>query len=236
MIKRTLTFVAVLVTAITPGIAAQGIVVDEGQFNIRIDGRDAGTEDFVIRRAGLGRSDAVFARATVSVTDGGVLQEVRPLLQATPLEGAAASYEVVVTGQDAMEVRLARVLNARSRYVYVATIRSDIGSEDREFQARENTRVIELGVAHHYYFLRDVREGRETPVLEPRSRRQIKLTAGSRTEEELVLGPNHISARRVEYTSDSGDDRVVWYDRQGRVLRVEVPSLSYVAERTDLVG
>ena len=173
---------------------------------------------------------------TTFVTDGGVLQEVRPLLQATPLEGAAASYEVVVTGQDAMEVRLARVLNARSRYVYVATIRSDIGSEDREFQARENTRVIELGVAHHYYFLRDVREGRETPVLEPRSRRQIKLTAGSRTEEELVLGPNHISARRVEYTSDSGDDRVVWYDRQGRVLRVEVPSLSYVAERTDLVG
>ena len=128
----------------------------------------------------------------------------------------------------------ARLTRAGNRYV--ANIRSEIGSEDREFQARADTRLVELGVAHHYHFLSDAREGRDTHVLEPRSRRQVTLTAGPRIDEEILLGPNRVPARRVEFTPDQNDHRVVWYDRQGRVLRVEIPSLSYVAERTDLVG
>jgi len=235
MIKRLTTrilpFAAMLSSAVPPTLQAQGVVVDEGRFALRIEGRDAGSEDFVIRRAGLGRSDAVFARGTVSIAVANEVQEVRPLLQATAPEGAAASYEVSVTGPDAMEVRLTRAGNR-----YVANIRSEIGSEDREFQARADTRLVEVGVAHHYYFLGDAREGRDTHVLEPRSRRQITLTAGPRVDEEILLGPNRVPARRVEFSSDQDDDRIVWYDRQGRVLRVEIPSLSYVAERTDLVG
>jgi hypothetical protein len=53
---------------------------------------------------------------------------------------------------------------------------------------------------------------------------------------ELRLGPNRVPALRVDFASDRDDDRVVWFDRQGRVLRVEIPSLRYVAERIDLVG
>jgi hypothetical protein len=228
---RVLPIVAMLSCVATPVLHAQGIVVDEGRFTLRLGGREVGSEEFVIRRAGLGRSDAVFARGTIRISVAAGVQEVRPLLQATAPEGAAASYEVSVTGPDAMEVRLTRAGNR-----YVANIRSEIGSEDREFQARADTRLVELGVAHHYHFLGDAREGRDTHVLEPRSRRQVTLTAGPRIDEEILLGPNRVPARRVEFTSDQNDHRVVWYDRQGRVLRVEIPSLSYVAERTDLVG
>jgi len=35
---------------------------------------------------------------------------------------------------------------------------------------------------------------------------------------------------------DGEQERVVWFDRQGRVLRVDIPALQYVAERSDLVG
>lgn len=231
MTQRTLgLLITLLLAAPLPGVA-QGVVVDQGQFSIRIGGRNVGTEDFVIRRAGLGRDDAIFANGVVSIRDAGGAQEIRPLLRAAPPDGIAESYQVTVTGTDAMEIRL-----ARSGRRYVATIRSSVGDEDREFQARIDTRVLETGVAHHYYFLRDAREAVATHTLEPRGRRQAELTAGPRRDEELRLGPNTVTARRVEFTSSGGDARIVWFDRQGRVLRVEIPSLGYVAERTDVVG
>ena len=42
-------------------------------------------------------------------------------------------------------------------------------------------------------------------------------------------------ARRVAFRSGE-HERIVWFGSQGQVLRVEVPSLGYVAERQDLVG
>ena len=231
MARPLLLLATLLGTMVPSAVGAQGIVVDQGQFTVRIAGATVGTESFVIRRAGLGRDDAIFANGVASVRVDGAQREIRPLLRALPPDGVTESYQVAVTGPDALEARL-----ARSGRRYVATIQSAVGAEDREFQARADTRVIELGLAHHYYFLRDVREGRQVHVIEPRSRRQVTLTVGSRTEEELPLGPNTVTARRVELTSDEEDHRTVWYDRQGRVLRVEIPSLDYVAERTDLVG
>ena len=222
--------VAALV-ATAASATAQGIVVDQGSFAVLIDGRDAGTETFTLRRAGLGRDDAVFANGVISLRREGQTQEIRPLLRARPSEGTSESYQVSVTGPHPVEARL-----ARSGRRFVATIRSEAGAEDREFQARAGTRILELDVAHHYYFLRDVREGAEIHTIEPRTRRQVTLTAGPRADVEIVLGPNTVSARRVTFAGDEDDERTVWFDRQGRVLRVEIPSSGYAAERTDLVG
>lgn len=219
-----------LIAWAAPAISAQGVVVDQGQFTIRVSGLTVGTEDFVIRRAGFGRGDAVFANGVVSVVVGGTVQEVTPLLRTIPPSGTATSYQVGVTGPDALDVRL-----ARSGRRYLASISSGIGDEDREFQARSDTRVLELGVAHHYYFLGDLPEGRQAHALEPRTSRQVILVASARTDVELSLGPDRVPARRVQFSSDQEDHRIIWFDRQGRVLRVEVPSREYVAERTDLV-
>lgn len=231
MTLRAPSLLAVVLALSGAPLGAQGVVVDQGQFEIRVDGRPAGTEDFVIRRASLGQGAAFFANGVVSSTVPHETSEVRPLLRASPPDGRAESYQVEVTGDDAMELRLA--LSGRR---YVATIRSAVGDEDREFQARPDTRILDRAVAHHHYFLRDVRVDRAAHVLEPRSRSQYTLTATNRVEEELTIGPNVVQARRVEYTSDGAHGRTVWYDRQGRVLRVEIPAQSYVAERTDLVG
>lgn len=229
MSKRLALLVALSVSAPALPLAAQGVVVDQGQFAVTLGGRAAGMEDFVIRRAS-GREDAIFANGTARLDAAGGRQEIRSLLQAAPPDGTAVGYQVSVTGADAMELRL-----QRSGRRYVASIRSSIGDEDREFQALADTRIVERGLAHHYYFLRDVREGRAAHVLEPRSRRQVELVAGARSDEEIRVGANVVEARRVEFAA--GDDRrIVWYDRQGRVLRVEIPAEGYVAVRSDIVG
>ena len=228
---RFLIATTALLAASTSGLTAQGVVVDEGTFAVSLAGVPAGTEDFVIRRPGVGREDALFANGVVALTLPDGRQEMRSLLHAAPPDGVAVRYQISTTGPGAIEVQV-----ARSSRRYLATIRSDQGAEDREFQAHADTRVLERYVAHHFYFLRDLRPDRSVHTLEPRTRTQGLITAGEPIQETIRLGVNEIRARRIEFTTDAGESRVVWYDRQGRVLRVWVPALEFLAERTDLVG
>lgn len=225
---RSLSLVLVAAPLLTPSAGVgQGIVIDQGRFSVTLNGRAAGSEDFTIRRAGIGRDDAIFANAVVAL-DANERQEVRPLLRATPPEGIAESYQVEVTGPQPLRLRLQL---ARRRYV--AQITSDLGEEHREFPAAAGTRILDRDVAHHYYFLRNVRPGSTTPVLEPRTRSRLTLEAVSVSEEELRLGRAVFQARRIEFSA--GDATVTaWYDQLGRVLRVEIPARGYVAERTDV--
>jgi hypothetical protein len=213
---------------VPPSGEAQGVVVDQGRFAVSYQGRAAGTEDFSIRRAGLGPDDAMFANATISLDADGRAQEVRPLLRATPA-GVAIEYQVEVVGADPLELGLRRVGRR-----YVATIRSGAGEEQREFPAAPETRILERDVAHFYYFLRDTEPGTVTPVIEPRSRARHELTTGASVDEQLMVGATSVTARRVEYTSGESS-RWVWFDPLGRVLRVEIPSTGYVAERADVL-
>jgi len=210
-------------------VDGQGVVVDQGRFAVTLDGRAAGTEEFTIRRAGLGGDAAIFANGTVVLTRSGGSQRIEPLLRALPPDGVATQYQVEVTGVDPLDLRL-RLAQRR----YVAVLQSSVGEEQREFPAAPDTRVLEVDVAHHYYFMRDLRAGSRTPALEPRTRGHVVLTAGSPTEEELRLGETVAAARRVDFT-DGEDIRTVWFDRVGRVLRVEIPGRGYSAERVDLL-
>lgn len=212
-------------------IQGQGIVVDQGTFAITVEGRSAGSEEFVLRRAGLARADKIFANGELVLDVDGARQTVTLILRSDPATGATEQYEAEIRGENDTTVRV-----ARSNRRYVATIRSPAGSEDREFQARATTRVLERDVAHHYYFLGELAEGTTAHILEPRSRSQVTLTTGAHEETELGLEGRTVPARRVTFSAVEGDRRTVWFDRQGRVLRVEVPARSYVAQRTDLVG
>ena len=221
---------ALAMTLSVPGLgAAQGVVVDQGSFSVTLDGRAAGTEEFTIRRTGLGGDAAFFANGTVTLSRPGGEQRIVPLLRAIPPDGVANQYQVEVMGVDALELGL-RLAQRR----YVAAIRSGVGEEQREFPAQPDTRVLDADVAHHYYFLRDVRDGSAIPIIEPRTRDHMVLRAGPAREEELQVGQTVVPARRMELSA--GDDRrVVWFDRLGRVLRVEVPRRGYVAERVGLL-
>lgn len=231
MKTKTAHVIAAVITLGPVSLLAQGVVVDEGTFAVSIDGLASGTENFVIRRPGVGRQDALFANGTIELSLPDGRQEIRSLLHAMPPDGIAARYQVSATGPDAINIQV-----ARSGRRYVATIRSDSGAEDREFQAHADTRVLELQVAHHYYFLRDLRSNRTVHTLEPRTSTQGLVTAGESSQVMMRLGRNQIQTKRIIFTTDAGVAQTVWYDRQGRVLRVEIPALGYIAERTDTVG
>jgi hypothetical protein len=222
-------FVLAAMTAPLP-LHAQSVVVDEGTFTVTVNGRDAGTETFAIRRSGLGNEGTVLAHGVVTLSLEGGRQEVRPILEAIPTNGTTTRYQVTVSGAEELQASLALAGNR-----YVSEFRSPAGEEEREFLARPATHVLDVMVAHQYYFMRGVLEGSRATVIEPRTRRSISLEASGWEDDEISLGRNRVPARRV--TFGVGDDaRTVWYDGQGRVLRVAVPSLGYVAEREDLVG
>lgn len=209
---------------------AQSVVVDEGTFVVTVNGSAAGTERFAIRRAGVGDDAIVIANAVIQVDRGSGATELRPLLEATPLDDVSTSYQLKVSGAESAEMSL-RLAGRR----YVSRFQTQAGEEEREFLARPGTRIVEEGVAHQYYFLRTVREGARIPVIEPRTRRQVQLTASAPEEEEIRVGTVRIRARKVTFAAGE-DVRTVWFDQQGRVVRVEVPAAGYVATREDLVG
>jgi hypothetical protein len=80
-----------------------------------------------------------------------------------------------------------------------------------------------------------MREGTVASIIEPRTRRSLDLTVSAWVDEEILMGPNRVPARRVTF-GEGAESRTVWYDIQGRVLRVEVAAMSYVAERQGVVG
>jgi hypothetical protein len=211
-------------------VGGQSVVVDEGTFAVTIAGRSAGSESFTIRRAGIGSDAVVVANAVVRIDTAEGVLELRSLLETLLPDGAASKYQLKITGAESTDVTLA--LAGRR---FVSLIRTQRGEEEREFLARPETRIIEEGVAHQYYFLGSVREGSAAHVLEPRTRRQIRLVASAWVDQALDLGTTQVPARRVVFTAGE-EERIVWFDRQGRVLRLEIPSRSLVAERTDLVG
>lgn len=220
---------SLLALAASP-LAAQSVVVDEGTFAVELQGTQVGTEKFTIRRAGIGEEASVIAQAVIHLDQAEGATELRPLLRTLLPDGNASDYQLKASGVETSDLSL--WLNGQR---YAARIRTSDGEEEREFLARPGTHVLEQGVAHHYYFLRGAREGSRTPVIEPRTRRQLQLIASAPAEEEIRIGSVRVQARRVTFTA--GDDaRTVWFDAQGRVLRVEVPAQGYVAVRQDLVG
>lgn len=210
--------------------SAQSVVVDEGTFTVTREGNPPGTERFTIRRAGVGDDAIVIANAVIELDRGDGATEFRPLLEVTPLDDASTNYQLKVSGAETSELSV-RLAGQR----YVSRIQTELGEEEREFLARPGTRILEEAVAHHYYFLRTAREGSRIPAIEPRTRRQLQLVVSAPEETELRVGGVRVQARKV--TLSAGDEtRAVWFDAQGRVLRVEVPAIGYVAVRQDLVG
>jgi hypothetical protein len=232
MSTRPLMPLLALVTSLAPiRLAAQSVMVDEGTFALTIGGKPAGTETFQIRRSGMGNDAIVIAQGRVDLNGPDGRLELDPLLETDLPQGAATSYHLKVSGAKTAELSL-KLAGRR----YVSLIRSDAGEEEREFLARPETHILEEDVAHQYYFLHTAREGERTPVIEPRTRKQLVLTASASSDERLQLGPNLVQARRVTFSAGGTDERTVWFDRQGRVLKVEIPARSYVAQRQDLVG
>ena len=70
------------------------------------------------------------------------------------------------------------------------------------------------------------------PVIVPRENRQVMATVTSRGEESVQVNGTAVTLFHLVVQPAGGAEHHVWVDALNRVLRVEVPSRSYRAERT----
>jgi hypothetical protein len=213
-----------LLPLVEPGaeLLAQDVVLDEGRFALFLEGREVGSESFSIHRLGMGESARILATATVAF-DG---TEMRPTLEARP-DFVVTAYQNEVSG--ARKGELSVVLNGNR---YVSRVSSADGEVQREYRAAPRTAVLEARVSHHYFFVARFIDSGPGPVvaLSPLDGTQARLEVVSSEAEPFQLGGERMDVRHVRL-QDGGEMRDLWIDDQGRVLRVEIPSLRFRAER-----
>lgn len=228
--NRFVTFagLAVLMAVAPRPAAAQTLLLDEGTFVIRSEGRDIGQETFTIRRSGTDASSVVTAQGRVTLTSAG---DIRTSLETAGPALRPAAYQIAIEG-DAPQRIAGRVAGGR----FSARIVSPEGEMMREYLAGDGAVIIDDGVAHQHYFIaRRIDEAPFTiPVIIPRQSRQASASVSAPVTERVSIAGQSVSARRFSVELTGGDARTVWIDGAGRVLRLEVPAQGLTVERTAL--
>jgi hypothetical protein len=222
---RTTLLVAAMPLALATAAAAQS--GDQGTFQVLVGGRPVGTEEFSIQETGAGESMEIIGTGRVSLRLPTGTLELTPRLRTTGFAAQPVSYQVDVGGSSPQKI-VGTVGNGR----FSARIVTASGEQLREYVAANGGVVLDEGVAHHYYFLaRRTRSGR-VPVLVPRENRQVMATVSSSGEESVQIGSQTVQLFHVVVRPDGGEERHVWVDALGRVIKVEIPARDYAAVRT----
>jgi hypothetical protein len=93
--------------------------------------------------------------------------------------------------------------------------------------------VLDDDIFHQYYFL--AQGGRSGPiaVVVPRRNVQLAMTVSERPADAIMVGGHSIPTRLLVLSEHGGDERNIWVDAQGRVLKVNIPSRGVTALRDD---
>lgn len=203
---------------------ALGQRVDRGSFQLYLNGREAGTEEFEIQWRGEGDDLRTTAAGAVSMRDG-------PTLVTNLLAGgrtlALRSYRALrVEGSDTLAVTLERAGDRLD-----ALTRGPWGEEVREYRAPLSTVVLDDGVAHHYFVLGALLQAPfpALHVLSPVSQNEAAAEARA-APETIQLDGAPIATTRVRLSVED-EERLAWFDGSGRLVRVELPARGFVAER-----
>ena len=223
---RTLWTTAVLAVATATAATAQTAVVDEGSFRLSVRGTPVGTETFRIQRSGSGANATLIAQGRVVLDSG---EQTRALLQVEGPGLRPAGYQIEVTGPQPQKIT-GQAAGSRFR----ATIVSNAGEQMREYLASDGAVVLDDGVAHQHYFLAALDGSGRVPIIIPRQSRQVTAQVTDTGSGEIRVAGQSVTARRLTVAPQGLPERIVWVDSQNRVLRLEIPSDDFVAERTSL--
>lgn len=217
--------------AADPGDVKQTVTLDEGAFRLSHDQEFAGREEFVIQRSGRGDRAQVILRGTVRMDLPRGQRSMAPALKASGPDLRVTDYQIKVSGDRSTEVYLTR--DGRR---FMAKIISPEGEQLREFRAGPGSVILDPYVAHQYYLLSPLLEAEaavSVNILSPRETEQLRGTLTQVGEEEVRVGTELVMGRHFRLDV-AGEARHIWFDGQGRVLKVEIPSLAYLAEREAL--
>jgi hypothetical protein len=216
-----LTAFAVAARPVASPAARQVRVVDDGSFTVtRSDG--TGREDFRIVQTPGASGPVYVATGTASFGDRRLVPALR-----TDTAGVALAYQLEVKVGGQTEERLRGIFGSRR---FSATIQTPRGESAREYVVAEDALILDDDLFHQYYFLaRAARTGQVAVVL-PRRSAQVMTTVTDRGAESLTVGGDAYRARHLSVSVGS-EERNVWVDAAGRVLKVTIPSRGVVALR-----
>ncbi|HEX2080967.1 MAG TPA: hypothetical protein VHG08_24905 [Longimicrobium sp.] len=210
-----------------PAAHAQATTVDSGTFIVYVEDHEVGTEQFLISQTGTGTSAELVAtgRVRLRLADGTL--ELDPRLTARGIGADPVNYQVDVGGNSP-----SRVVGTVGGGRFSAKIVTATGEQLREYVASAGAVVLEQGVAHHYHFLAQRTHQGRVPVIIPRENRQVMAAVSSRGEETVTINGAQATLFHLVVQPAGSDEHHVWVDALNRVVRVEVPTRAYRAERT----
>ena len=213
-------------------IHCQNVSLDENAFRIYLDGELIGREEFSIRQIGPLDQQRIILRGSVDLDLSEGKIELAPAMDVQGEAMAVSDYQIKVSGTETTDIFVSVSGNR-----YLARVVSLAGEQLREFRTGPGSVLLDDGVVHHHYLLNPFLENDSAvslTVLTPRAGRQQRMTLSLVGEEEIRVGGVLISDAR-RFHLDGGDHpRDIWFDSQGRILRVEIPSQGYLAERESL--
>lgn len=231
MVKILFVASTILALSLPIDLGGQNVSVDEGAFRLTLNGEIVGREEFSIRRVGMGSEALVFLRASVEMDLPGGRRSLEPAIRAAGGRLTVTDYQTKISGTENSEIHVSR---ADRRFL--AKILSPQGEEVREYRAGPGSIILDPDVAHQHHLLvpfLDDPGSVSLTVLSPETGEQLRMTFALLGDEEVRVGTNLIPCRH--FRLEGGDaSRDVWFDAQGRILRVEIPSLGYTAERESL--
>jgi len=228
MIRLAKTFPAILALLPHASLFGQNVSVDEGAFRVSVNDEVVGREDFSVRRVGRGNEARLILRATLELDLPEGRRSVTSAMEASGESLAVTAYQMKVTGSRTTEVYVTASGNR-----FLSKVISPEGEEVREYRAGPGSILLDRDLAHQYHLLQPflgAADGVSVSVLEPGAGTQNRMTVSTVGEEEVRVGTDLVMGRHYRLRGPE-DIREIWFDEQGRILRVAIPARGYLAER-----
>ena len=206
-------------------VTAQVAVVDQGSFTISVQGSRAGREEFLIRTTpGASQRPTYLATAVVVLGD----RRLSPRL-ATDESASPVGYDMEIRGSEGTQSFNSKI----SRGHMSARIRTPRGESGKEFVVADGAFILDEDVFHQYYFLARAKKEGPVAVVVPKRNAQVTMRVAQQGRERVTIGSGPVEANKMTVSEPGGADRQVWFDDQGRILRVEIPSRGITAVRDE---
>ncbi len=216
---------ALLLVALAAGLplVPQGPVVDQGSFTISHGGSVIGREDFAIRRGSASAPEGYTIKTTASYPPASPRVTLSPVVELGPDSfPVQMQFDVFGDGQQRIYLQLG------PRRVTLRVVHPG-GESARELPAAGPEVLVDDSVFALYALL--PRGAGPLEALAARTGNRSPAQVIDRGEGRTTLqGVGHTLHHIVLRVGDQPRD--LWYDAQGRLMRVDVPAAGLVAERT----
>lgn len=203
----------------------QSSVIDSGAFVITRGAEVVGREEFAIRRGRTGSPDGYTVSSTAVYPPRRGQVTLAPVVELGPDSlPAAVQFDVLGSGQRRVLVHFG------TRRITIRVVRPN-GEAARELPAGDRHLVVDDSVFALYTVLPGRTEG-ELQLIAPRHERRSRARLIDRGTQRVNVGGVAQSLQHLRLESAEGA-RDLWFDADGRLVKVAAPSLGLVAERIE---